>query len=725
MKKRIISIVALVFVFIMLLSVPVSAKSYQTYTYSLNGFALYSPDAYVPEGNTSIDSAYMGLDDSTSLKKALKNPKDIEVDNKGNVYIADAGDGEYGRIIVLDRYYKLKFIIRDFVNDQGKKDTLSRPQGVYITDDTIFVCDTGNSRIVTFDRKGNFKSVIKEPESELFESESTYSPIAIAVDDFNRLYVVSDSNYQGIIVMTITGQFTGFIGAQKVSLSAWDILWRRFQTEEQKKLSSKSIPTAFNNITITEDGFIYITTSSISSDKQQSAIKSRSTSGAYAPVKLLNAAGEEIMRRNGFWPPSGEVAINKNSTDENAPTGASKVVDVAVGPEKTWTIIDQNRSKAYTYDFDGNLLFIFGDTGQQIGNISTGGLVGVAYQDEKMLLLDNSAKSFTPYRRTKYGDILIQALSHQNKRQYDVAVEDWTEILKRNANYDAAYIGIGQSLYRSGQYEESITYFKAAYDTSNYEQSYKEIRKEWISKWLLLIPLGIAAIAVGWIFFMKYCNKVNTRASTAGGKRNFKEEMIYAIHVIFHPFDGFWDLKHEKRGSLRAAIVYMLLAVLAYFYQAVGSGYAVNQQIVYTTIVEQAISVLLPIFLFAVANWCLTTLFEGEGSFKDIVIALGYSVLPLILTIVPTTIASNFLTGPTEVQIIDFINMIGLIWLGILVFLGMMVTHDYSMWKNILTTLGTIVGMIFIMFIGILFTTLLGKLVSFVTNIITEINYRA
>ena len=725
MKKRIISIVALVFVFIMLLSVPVSAKSYQTYTYSLNGFALYSPDAYVPEGNTSIDSAYMGLDDSTSLKKALKNPKDIEVDNKGNVYIADAGDGEYGRIIVLDRYYKLKFIIRDFVNDQGKQDTLSRPQGVYITDDTIFVCDTGNSRIVTFDRKGNFKSVIKEPESELFESESTYSPIAIAVDDFNRLYVVSDSNYQGIIVMTITGQFTGFIGAQKVSLSAWDILWRRFQTEEQKKLTSKSIPTAFNNITITEDGFIYITTSSISSDKQQSAIKSRSTSGAYAPVKLLNAAGEEIMRRNGFWPPSGEVAINKSSTDENAPTGASKVVDVAVGPEKTWTIIDQNRSKAYTYDFDGNLLFIFGDTGQQIGNISTGGLVGVAYQDEKMLLLDNSAKSFTPYRRTKYGDILIQALSHQNKRQYDVAVEDWTEILKRNANYDAAYIGIGQSLYRSGQYEESITYFKAAYDTSNYEQSYKEIRKEWISKWLLVIPLGIAAIAVGWIFFMKYCNKVNTRASTAGGKRNFKEEMIYAIHVIFHPFDGFWDLKHEKRGSLRAAIVYMLLAVLAYFYQAVGSGYAVNQQIVYTTIVEQAISVLLPIFLFAVANWCLTTLFEGEGSFKDIVIALGYSVLPLILTIVPTTIASNFLTGPTEVQIIDFINMIGLIWLGILVFLGMMVTHDYSMWKNILTTLGTIVGMIFIMFIGILFTTLLGKLVSFVTNIITEINYRA
>lgn len=30
----------------------------------------------------------------------------------------------------------------------------------------------------------------------------------------------------------------------------------------------------------------------------------------------------------------------------------------------------------------------------------------------------------------------------------------------------------------------------------------------------------------------------------------------------------------------------------------------------------------------------------------------------------------------------------------------------------------------FIMFIGILFTTLLGKIISFVSNIIVEINYR-
>jgi hypothetical protein len=53
-----------------------------------------------------------------------------------------------------------------------------------------------------------------------------------------------------------------------------------------------------------------------------------------------------------------------------------------------------------------------------------------------------------------------------------------------------------------------------------------------------------------------------------------------------------------------------------------------------------------------------------------------------------------------------------------------MVTHDYSLGKNIITVIGTIVGMVFIMFVALLFTTLLGKIVGFVSNIITEISYR-
>lgn len=731
MVKRISAVLAVIFIIIILCSLPVGAKSYQTYTYALKGYPLNSPDAYVPE--IEITSDYIGLTGGSDILKALKEPSDIEVDENGWVYIADSAadtkDAKYSRIVVLDNNFKLKHIIKDFDNDQGNPDTLCGPKGVFITDDTIYVCDTDKNRIVTFDRQFNFIDIIKAPEDELFENDSVYKPVAIAVDQYDRLYVVSSTTNQGVIMMTRDGDFTGFIGAQKSSLSTWDIIWRRFQTDEQRAQSAKVVPTEFNNIAINSDGFVYVTTNKINEKTQQNAIKKKSKSGDYAPVKLLNPAGEEIMRRNGFWPPSGDVQVGLGN-DENG--GASSIIDAAVGPEKTWSIADSKRSRIFTYDFDGNLLFAFGQkNGGQLGNIDL--LAGIVYQrnydadgnqNYKMLLLDKNNKSFTVFRQTEYGKTLIQALAHQNARQYDTAVDDWFEILKRNSNYDAAYIGIGQSMYRNGQYEESIEYFKAAYDTSNYSSSYEEIRKAWITKWLLLIPIGAAAIIVGCVFFMKYATKVNSRAAVAGGKRNFKEELLYGFHVIFHPFDGFWDLKHEKRGSLRAAIVFILLTIVAYFYKAVGSGYSVNQQTVYTTIVEQAVQVVLPLMLWAIANWCLTTLFDGEGSFKDIVIAVGYSLLPVILTLIPTTFASNFMVS-SEIDVLNFITNVGLIWAGLLIFTGMMVTHDYSIGKNLVTTIGTLIGIIFIMFISVLFVTLLGKVVSFVTNIITEIRYNA
>ena len=739
--KKITAVICVIFAFIMVMALPVSAGApYQTYTYSINGTALHSPDAYTPA--KSIDSAYMGLDDEAVLKKyysgldatalaakkTISNPSDIEVDDELNVYIADTDNN---RIVVLDRYYKLKFIIETFTNDQGVPDKLAAPQGVFITSDKvvgtehregrIFVCDTNNNRILTFDREGNFLSVIPQPESELFDEGAVYKPVAVAVDQYDRLYVVSSTTYQGIIVMTDEGDFTGFVGAQKVVISAWDTIWRRFQTDEQRELSQTYVSTEFNNIALFGD-FIYVTTSSIDENKVQSAITGKSTSGDYAPVKMLNAAGTEIMRRNGFYPPSGEVDMTKVKVSDTI-FGVSTIVDVAPGPEKTWSIIDQKRSKVFTYDYDGNLLFAFGDTGRQLGNISSKGLAGVVYQGDNMLLLDRTAKSFTVYERTEYGDILINALRNQNERRYDKAIDDWMEILKRNSNFDAAYIGIGNALYRSNQLEEALEYYKSAYDTANYSVAYKDLRKEWLSKFILLIPVGVVALCLVWSKFLKFAKKVNKRVATSGEKKTYGQELIYVFHVIFHPFDGFWDLKHEKRGSFRAAITIFGMVIITFYYQAIGQGYLLNPQENYSSLFAVILSVAAPFALWIIANWCLTTLFDGEGSFKDIFIATCYALMPLVLIMIPTTIASNVLVAE-ELDILSVINAFAFIWTGILIFFGMMVTHDYGMGKNFLTTLGTILGMVIIMFIAILFSTLLSKLVSFVTNIVTEIQFR-
>ncbi len=752
--KKLTSVLCLMFVLIMIFALPASASApYQTYTYSINGTALHSPDAYTPV--KTIDAAYMGIADENVMKEyypslydgykkndktktesfkakmSISSPSDLETDDLQNVYIADTDNN---RIVVLDRYYKLKFIIETFVNEQGISDSLSAPQGVFITSDKtdndgnivpgrIFVCDTNANRIVTFTRDGEFLAVIPQPESELFDEGAVYKPVAVAVDQYDRMYVVSSTTYQGIIVMTDTGDFTGFIGAQKANVGLWDLIWRRFQTDEQRALSEQIVSTEFNNISINSDGFIYVTTSSIEEETVASSIRSKSKSGDYSPVKMLNAAGDEIMRRNGFYPPSGEVDMTKVSVTDEI-TGPSTVVDVAVGPEGTWSIVDQKRSKTFTYDYDGNLLFAFGDSGRQLGNISQKGLAAVTYQGDAMLLLDKTAESFSVFQRTEYGDILIKALENQNNRQYDKAIEDWTDILKRNSNFDTAYIGIGNALYRSGEYEEAITYYRAAYDVSNYSDAYKELRKEWISKYILLIPVFVIVVVFLWSKLMKFAKKVNKKVATSGNKRTYGQELIYVFHLMFHPFDGFWDLKHEKRGSVRAGATILGITLIAFYYQNIGQGYILNPQETYGTIFSSMLSVLVPFALWIVANWCLTTLFEGEGSFKDIFVSTSYALAPLPLMIIPATIASNVIIAD-EADIVSLVVAFGFIWAGLLIFFGTMVTHDYSLGKNFLTTVGTILGMVCIMFIALLFSTLLGKLISFVTNIVTEIQYRA
>ncbi|MBQ7910709.1 MAG: YIP1 family protein [Clostridia bacterium] len=692
-----------------------ASSAYQTYVYDVYGDALYSPDAYT--AINSVGSDYMGLE------LPIENPGDMVTDEAHNVYIADTGNN---RIVVLDRYYKVNFTIDEFSNDQGVPDRLTAPQGVFVSEPNekygklIWVCDTGSNRIVVFDEFGNFQRIVEEPESSLFDQDSVYKPVAIAVDSYNRLYVVSSTTYQGIIVMTDEGEFTGFIGAQAVQMSAWEIIWRRFQTKEQREASEQKVSTEFNNISINKNkGLVYVTTSTIEESAVSGAITGKDKKGTNSPVKLLNANGTEIMRRNGFWMPAGEIDFSSRSTDEI--TGVSTIIDAAVGPEDTWSIIDEERNRIYTYDFDGNLLFAFGDNGTMLGNL--GSIEAIAYQGETMLILDKTNDNITVFQRTEYGDILLDAIAAEATQDFDLAISLWTDVLKRNSNFDSAYVGIGQAMYRNKDYANSLTYFESAYDTDNWSNSYKELRKEWMSTYFLLLLLLIVALIVGISLFFKWMAKINKRVATSGKKRTFGQEIAYGFHIILHPFDGFWDLKHEKRGSVRGAIFFIVLAIATFYYQAIGQGYLLDPFSSLASIWAQIFGVLVPLFLFILANWCLTTLFEGEGSFKDIFIACSYSLLPIPLLVIPTTIYSNFCIT-TETDIIGFISSFAFIWLGLLVFFGTMVTHDYSMGKNVITVLGTIVGMVFIMFLAVLFTTLVGKIVGLITNIVDEIQYR-
>jgi DNA-binding beta-propeller fold protein YncE len=710
MKKSAKILVAVLTLMMLLSTVSVFAASapYKTYTYSMDGTPMDSPDAYVPERTVSSFDMNLELE--------LDAPKDLFVGEDGTVYVADSGNN---RVLVLaPDSYKYQFELAKFVNEHGVNDEFNSPQGLFVDSKNIYVCDSGNSRIVVFDLAGNFERIVEAPKADVMGEDTLFHPVAIAVDASGKMYVVSDQTYSGVFCLEADGTFICFIGAQKAEVPLATRIRRLIFPDV---VAEEFITSAYNNITIDEAGFVYVVTNGIDDETLSSAITSGNAD--YAPVKRLNNQGVDIMRRNGFFIPAGEVAIsNKDggaSTD--SATGPSSLIDVALGPNGMWSTIDKKRCRIYTYDSDGNLLFAFGDKGSQLGNLAQP--TALSYSGSKLLVLDSQLKSITIYKREPYGDIIDQALAHTELRQYSEALNDWYNINRSNLNFDAAYVGIADNLYRQGQFTESLSYYQVAGDIQGYSDSYKAIRKAWVEDYVLIVIAVIVVLCIALSKFLKYVGKKNKEGITKIGKRTLWEEFLFAFYLIMHPFDGYWDLKHEKRGSVRASLLIDGVVIVSYIYYCVGSAYIFNPDKSSVSIIGCTFTVLVPLMLWCISNWCLTTLFDGEGNFKDIFISTSYALFPLALVLIPITLATNIATLD-ESALISLAMSIAFVWLGMLVFFGMATTHGYSMGKNIIITLATVVGMMFIMFIAMLFTNLIQQMIAFVTDIISEVSFR-
>ena len=725
-------------------------ETYNTYTYSIDGKALESPTAF--SANAPIDSYGLGIE-QYNIENGVSgseqvNTTDMVTDCDGNIYISQViGEKDYkSRILILNKYYKLVKVIETYVDEYKNEVRLSSPSGMYISDENksvdrqrlLYVCDSKTKNIVVFDALNGYEYVrtIAPPTSKLVNVDR-YIPQAVAVDIYGRIFVVSGGTYEGVVVLSGAGEFTGYIGAQKTSKSVMDAIWDMFRTAEQRDAQAKRLTNPYTNIAVDDDGFVYVVAKNIS-DKSKQLSNMRAKAASYSPVQKLNSTGVEIMKRNGFFDPSGEV-------DVFYPKSVSVISDIALGPEGTWTIIDVAegytntgvsyiKSRFFTYDAGGNLLFAFGDGSQaeQAGNCKNP--VAICYQPVQnsdgetiyyLLCLDNKngKLELNVYSPTEYYDTILAALKNQNEHNYSASIEFWENVKRQNNNFDLAYIGIGKALFNQGKYEEAYEILKSAYETSYASKAFAEIRKDIIGEWLVLLLVVVVALVVVFVKFLGYAKKVNKATAIKAGRKTYKEELLYAFHLVFHPFDGFWDLKHEKRGSVRAASTILGITVAAFIYNAVGQGYLFNPRGNVQNFFMPIILVIVPLSLWVVSNWCLTTLFEGEGSLKDIYIYTCYSLAPLPLFIFVSTFMTNFMTV-TDASMITLISTIGYIWAGFLLFFGTMVTHDYPMGKNIITILGTVVAMLVIAFVILLFGNLVAKMITFVISIFKEVSTR-
>lgn len=198
----------------------------------------------------------------------------------------------------------------------------------------------------------------------------------------------------------------------------------------------------------------------------------------------------------------------------------------------------------------------------------------------------------------------------------------------------------------------------------------------------------------------------------------------YSLYVITHPLDGFWDLTHEKRGSIAAANIIISLAVIVEVLRLTLTNFqfvTINMEYFNSLIV--AMRILLPVGLWTVANWSLTTLMDGKGRMIEIYMSVCYALTPYVIINVVMIVLSQFITFD-EGGLYWTLAGFSALWTGILLLAAMMMVHDYSLLKTLLSSFLTVIGMGVMVFIFVIFFSLISDAVAYFVSLYKELTFR-
>lgn len=206
--------------------------------------------------------------------------------------------------------------------------------------------------------------------------------------------------------------------------------------------------------------------------------------------------------------------------------------------------------------------------------------------------------------------------------------------------------------------------------------------------------------------------------------QTYKKSLRFALHCTTHPLDGFWDLTHEKRGTMAAANTILLLTVLAKLMQLQFTGFVFNQiNWNKINIFLYIASIVFPLALWCVGNWGLTTLFDGKGRLSQVYMATCYALTPYPLIQFPLIILSNVITGD-EGEFYYTLGSLSLVWAAALIIAAMIQIHEYKVSKTILFTIATLFAMLVMVFILLLFFSMISQGVAFFVSLAKEIMFR-
>lgn len=667
---------------------------YESYTYwSIPSGQKSVGNKPMYETKTVISSTDIGVENFDKIN-------DVCTDANGNIYILDS----QSRITIIDKNYTLIREISE-ITSQEMQYAFVGARSLYVdSDNSIYICDTENQRVIHCNNFGELLDLILLPDSNLIPDDFSYSPLKVIVDKYGYIYVLSDGSYYGALMYDQDKNFLGFYGANTVKggiLSSLQLIKRRiFSNSAKQSASSRKLPYCFVDIDMDSEGYLYTVTGYTENYDRVAQIK-----------KLSPGSGANIL---------GSEDVNFVDTKINTTykvTGAlnQNLQGIAVDDDNFIYALDAAFGKIFMYDLDCNIVTVFGGgmgNGNQEGTFMTAS--AITLNGEDILVSDSQNNTVTIFQINDYGREVKELLKLTKEGNYSEAKAGWIKVIEQDNNMQLAYSGLAKAYFSEKNYSEAQKIAKIGYDRETYALAFEFTRKQFVSDHfsiIAVIVLLVIALMVAFSLFVK--------------KKHIKIIKNKEIHTLFstltHPALTFENVKDKGMGSLKIGGVILIIYYLATVSQSLFSGFLYSN---YDPEEFNSLLVLLRsiglVVLWIISNWLVCSLLGGRGKLREIFIVTTYSLIPIIISNILSTVLSNVLL-PDETVFLSAISFVAAMYSALLLIIGMLKIHDFTMSRFIGTTVLSIAGMAAIVFLAIMIMILIQQFGGFVATIFLEL----
>ncbi len=648
-------------------------------------YVTYTIDGYGRISQTQ--TAYLAYETITKFgDEVLSAPSDLQVTDDGNIYIADSGNA---RIVIgtLDG---------ELVGTIGEG-TLVNPQGLYVTKEKhVYVADRDAGSIFVFDENGALIQTYGKPDSPLYGDNLSFLPIKIVVNDAGIMFVICESNTNGIVEISPTegGTFLGYFGTNYASQSLTTIIYRAILTDAQRAKMVSNIPSTPTNLGIDQKGLVYTVTRG---DQNET-------------LKLLNIAGTNMI-------------------DIDEDTYADTPVDVVAGNHDNVFVADQ-QGYIYEYNSDGEMLFVFGgpdDGTQRVGLSSM--VSGIAIDtSDRIYVLDSDKCQVQVYSPTEFTDLLHEALYLYSKGRYTESKEPLSQILEMNSMFDYANKAMGRAYFQEENYEMALKYARLAKDYEGYSDAYWEIRNVWLKQNIMTVIFVLVAL---WVL-KKVVDILDKKKGILDKPRAWWDrvkqlpivsDICYAGYYIKNPVDGAYGISKEGKANWITSTLLLVVFMVEFIIDKYTCGFLTKMIMEGRYEIFKDIGTILVIMIALTAcTYLVCTINDGEGTVKKIYTFFCYSLVPYII-LTPVAYLMSHVVTENEMFLITMINLVVYGWVLVIAVLGLKEVNNFTMGETFkIIFLTAFTALILALLIFIIYV-LWAQVFEFVTAIVGEVVY--